>query len=257
MGIVRSIARTHGLISVVITGVCIGVSAWGLMASIVPMAESMLNEMADNYDVYIPEITIENGQASIRQEQPYFIDAFKDEKTVFAIDTRKGKFKEAINYLKDVQSGAVLSRDSIILKNGRQTRIVPLKEFPNITLNSTEIHLLISEYLPVVEHWVWGFVLIYFIFVKPIQILILSMIPYFGARSYSVDLTYGEALKVATFAMVPPVLLVLFLNLFSTWISGSFVLYFALYIGLLIFSVWELVKSNQSIRTPDTGIYSS
>jgi hypothetical protein len=83
------------------------------------------------------------------------------------------------------------------------------------------------------------------------------MVPYFGARSYSVDLSYGQALKVAAFAMAPPVLLDFVLGVGSLGITGSFVTYFAAYVGVLIFSVWDLVKSSREASFPTGGIYPS
>lgn len=255
MGIVRSITRTHGILSVFIVSVCVGVAAWGLMSAMVPRVESYLDVVENEYDTYLPEITIKNGHASIRQDQPYHIDAFSDEGLVFIIDTREGKMKEAINYLNDAKGGAVLTRDSLIMKNQRQIRIIPLDEFPDITLNGAEIRALIHEYFPMVVKWCWVAVVAYFLFMKPIQILLLSMIPFFGARSYSVDLTYGEALKITTFAMIPPVLLDVFLHRAGTGFFSSFVLYFVLYVGLLILCVWELVKRSRRVPVFDESIH--
>ena len=57
------------------------------------------------------------------------------------------------------------------------------------------------------------------------------------------------------FAMIPPVLLDVFLQGAGVGFVGSFVLYFAAYVGLLIFSVWELVKSFRSVSTVDDAIH--
>ena len=75
MGIVRSIARTNALISLFIVSVCVGIASWGFMSALVPQGESLLNQMADKYDAYFPEITIKDGHASIRLEQPYRIES--------------------------------------------------------------------------------------------------------------------------------------------------------------------------------------
>jgi len=246
MGIARLMVRTHGLVAALIVVVCIGVSSWGLMSALVPKAKQVLEGVAEQYDTYLPEIAIKNGHASVRVEQPFRLDALAKEGVFVAIDTREGKLKDALNYLKDAKTGLVLTRDSLVVKNENQIRILPLKDFPDMTVNSAEIRAVIEKYLPTMVQWVWVLVITYFLFAKPIQLLILGMIPYFGARSYSVDLTYGEALKISSLAMVPPVLLDVLLNLLGTSLAGSFVLYFAVYIGLLILSVWDLVKSARS-----------
>jgi hypothetical protein len=207
--------------------------------------------VAEQYDTYLPEITMKNGQASIRVEQPFRLDALAKEGVLVAIDTREGKLKEALQYLKDAKAGLVLTRDSLVVKNEKQIRVLPLKDFPDITVNSAEIRALIEKYLPMVVQWVWILVIAYFLFAKPTQLLILGMIPYFGARAYSVDLTYGEALKISSLAMVPPVLVDVLLYLSGMSLAGSFVLYFAVYIGFLILSVWDLVKSSRSAGSSD------
>ncbi len=249
--------RLHGLVAALIVTVCIGVSSWSLMSALVPEAKRVLNGIADQYDTYLPEITIKNGHASIRREQPFRFDELAQEGMMVVVDTREGKQKEALTYLKDAQTGLVLTRDSLVVKNQRQIRILPLKDLPDMTVNSAEIRAVIQQYLPMVVQWVWILVIAYFLFAKPIQLLILGMIPYFGARSYSVDLTFGGALKISSFAMIPPVLLDVFLNMARTSLAGSFILYFTLYVGLLILSVWELVKSARSADLHEDAIHPS
>ncbi|MDQ7781285.1 MAG: DUF1189 family protein [Desulfomonilaceae bacterium] len=257
MGTARSITRTHGLVAALIVAVCIGVSSWGLMSALVPKAEWILDQAVEQYDTYLPEITIRNGQASIRGEQPFRLEELEREGAFLVIDTREGKHQEALDYLKEAHTGLVLTRDSLIVKNQNQIKIVPLKDFPDITVNSEEIRAFVHAYLPMVVQWVWGLVIVYFMFAKSVQLLVLGMIPYFGARSYSVDLTYGEALKIASFAMVPVVILDVLLHLSGTSIAGSFVLYFSIYIGLLILSVWELVKSDRRAGPGDDALHPS
>lgn len=97
-------------------------------------------------------------------------------------------------------------------------------------------------------------VILFFIVVKPLQALIFALLPYFAARSYSVALTYGEGVKIAVVAMVPPVVLDLFLDLSGLNIPMSFILYFGLYIALLIFAVRDLVQGKTLPIGPSTSI---
>lgn len=249
--------RVHGLLAALIVTVCIGVSSWSVMSALAPKVDRLLNGIADQYDTYVPEITIKNGHASIRREQPFRFEEAAREGLIVVIDTREGKEKEAFTYLKDAKTGLVLTRDSLVVINQGQTRVFPLKDLPDITVNSAEIRAVIHRYLPMVVQWTWIPVITFFLFAKPIQLLVLGMIPYFGARSYSVDLGYGGALKVSSFAMIPPVLLDVFLRMAGTSLTGSFVLYFTLYVGLLILSVWELVKSSRSVGLYEDSIHPS
>lgn len=256
MGMTRSIAGSHAVISILILIACIAVSTLGLTRVVVPEVSSLLDEAAEKYDAFLPEITVRGGQASIKTEEPYYVElGTKD--VALVIDTREGGSKNALNYLRTVQTGAVLTRDSLITKNQHQIRVIPLQGLPDLTLNSGEIRYLIERYHPMLTRWIWTAIICYFCLSKPVQLLVLAMIPYFGARSYSVNLSYGQALKVSAFAMAPPVLLDFALGVGSLGITGSFVTYFAVYVGVLIFSVWDLVKSSREASFPTGGIHPS
>jgi hypothetical protein len=220
-----------------------------------PKAESLILQVADKYDAYLPEIVISNGTASIKREEPFFVDTFGEKDLVLVIDTRHNNVAKALDYLKEAKVGAVLTRDSVVTKSQNQIRVVPLKGIPDMTVNSTEIRSLAEEYMPVVAKWAWALVLSYFLFAKSFQILALALIPYFGARAYSVALTYGQALKIAAAAMVPPVLSDVLLGYCDLWITGSFVVYFGLYIGVLILAVGDLVRSARETEYAHNSIH--
>jgi hypothetical protein len=254
MGVTRSIAKTHVVVAILVLAGCIAVSSLAVTGVIVPSTEGFIREIAEKYDAYLPEIRIQNGKASIKGESPYSVDLGAKE-IVIVLDTREEGVKQALNYLKPAEAGAVLTRDSLVTKNQEQIRIIPLKNMPDVTLNSLEIQAMADRYLPSVTWWMWVAVICYFCFSKTIQLLLLGMIPYFGARSYSVALSYGEALKITAFAMVPPVLLGYAIGIDALGIIGSFVVYLAAYVGLLILAVWDLVKSEREITRP--GIHPS
>ncbi len=233
--------------------VCAGLSSWGLFSSFWPKVETVLELVADKYDAVLPEITIRGGKASIREEQPHFIDTGYKE-LVVVIDARENKQKDALDYLKDVSTGAVLSRDSVVTKSQGQIRIIPLKGIPDMVINSQSLKALLAQYLPMVTRLVVLAVILYFLLVKPLQAIILALLPYFAGRSYSIALTYGEAIKIAAVAMVPPVALDLFLSLSGIKIPMLFTIYFGLYFVLLILAVRDLVRSKPLPMGPSTSI---
>jgi hypothetical protein len=96
-------------------------------------------------------------------------------------------------------------------------------------------------------------IILYFLIVKPLQALIFCTVAH-AARSYSTELSYGEAIKLSTVAMVPPVTLDLFLDLSGIGIPMAFIIYFGLYIGLLILAVRDLVRSSPLPTGPSTSI---
>ncbi|MGO9569195.1 MAG: DUF1189 family protein [Desulfomonilaceae bacterium] len=253
MGTARSICKIPAIAVVLVLLVCAGLSAWGLFSWVWPKVETVLEYVVGTYDAVLPEITIRDGKATIREQQPHFIDT-GDKDLVVVVDTREDKQKEALDYLKDVSTGAVLARDSVVTKSQGQIRIIPLKGIPDLVLNSRNLRALFDEYLPTVTRIFILVVILYFLIVKPIQAIIFALLPYFVARSYSAALTYGEAIKLSALAMVPPVTLDLFLNLSGIRIPMSFIIYFGLYIALLILAVRDLVRSKPLPTGPLTSI---
>lgn len=232
--------------------VCAGLSTWGLMTTATKGVKYFVNEAVSKYDILFPEITIKEGQASIREKQPYFVDIFggkpKNKDLVLVIDTREGKEKEAMDYLKDAQSGAVLTRTTMIFKNQHKTQMVPLKGIRDIVINSATIKDLSTKFLPTLIQWAAIIIVFYFLLVKPAQALLLAMIPYFAARSYGADTTYGQSLKIAILAMPVPVVLDLVTDLLHVRVPFSFVLYFVLYIGVILLVTRDLVAAPPFAR---------
>ena len=256
MGVSRSIARTHAVLAILVLVGCIALSSFSLAQLVIPKVRSLLDVVATKYDAVLPQITIRDGKASTKGKEPYFADLGTKE-AVLAIDTKEGGAKRALDYLKEAQSGMVLTRKALVVKNQHQIRMIPLSKFPDVTLNSSEIRRLVDRYFPLATRWIWIAIIGYFCLSKPIQLLFLSLIPFFGAHSYSVELSYGQALKIGAFAMVPPVLLSAVLFAGQVKIFGSLVIYFAFYVGLLILSVWDLVKSSGDLSPPVQGIHPS
>jgi hypothetical protein len=253
MGTARSICKMPAIAVVLVLLVCAGLSAWGLFSWVSPKVETVLEYVVGTYDSVLPEITIRDGMASIREQQPHYIDT-GDKDLVVVVDTRENQQKDALDYLKEVSTGAVLTRDSVVTKSQGQIRIIPLKGMPDIVVNSRNLRSLLDEYLPLVKRLFILVVILYFLIVKPLQAIVFALLPHVVARSYSTALTYGEAIKLSAVAMVPPVTLDLFLDLSGIGIPMAFIIYFGLYIGLLILAVRDLVHSAPLPTGPSTSI---
>ena len=243
MGTARAICEIPAIAVVLVLLACAGLSAWGLFSWFWPKVETVLEHVAGAYDAVLPEIAVRGGKATIREQQPHFIDT-GDKDLVVVIDTRENKEKDALDYLKDVSTGAVLTRDSVVTKSQGQIRIIPLTGIPDLVVNSRNLKALLEEYLPTVTRLFILAGILYYLVVKPLQAMIFALLPYFVARSYSAALTYGEAIKLSALAMVPPVTLDLFLDLSGISIPMPFIIYFGLYIALLILAVRDFVRSK-------------
>ena len=254
MGITRSISKIHPIVVVLVILACVGVSTWALVTKVAPEAERLLALIVSKYDEYLPEITIQDGQAGIREEQPYYVEKLTDEEGAVVIDTREGKQDQALNYLKDYPNGAVLTRDTLVVKQPSQIRIIPLEDCPDLVFNSRNLKELGEQFLPLVIRIGTVAVALLYLFAKPLQILLMALIPYFGARWYSVSLTYGGAFKIAAFAMIPPVILDLLWGYSGILAPRTFVVYFGVYIILMILAAKDVISSAPAEPEPSFAI---
>jgi len=250
MRLTRSICGAPAAVIVLIVAACIGLSSWGLTTYIVPALGHFAETWAAKYDSLFPEITIRNGQASIREKQPYIVEGLGDKDTLVMVDTREGKDQEILDQLKKVSVAAILTRDNFVIKNQQEIRWFPLKDMPDMVVNSTHIQDFLREYLPKVNRLIVIAIVLYFLFAKPLQILLLALIPYLAARSYSVELSYGQALKLASVALVVPVGLEFALDMAGIHIPAQLALYFALYIALLWLAVRDLGQDGEISEGP-------
>lgn len=242
-GIAKSISSQSAVVAIAAVLICAAVSAFALVWVNAPKLEDFLNSAVQKYDVFLPEITFKDGHASIRENQPYFIDTGSGKDLAVVIDTRGGKETDALDYLKQADTGVVLTREGLVTKDRGTIRIISLKDMPDFVFNSRNLQDLLDRFLPTIIRYGTILVVIYFLFVKPLQVLLLSLIPYFGARAYSVPLTFGQAMRIASIALIPPVLMEALVELTGVSLPAAFIFYFGLYIVLLCLAVRDLVRN--------------
>jgi hypothetical protein len=253
MRLALSILRTPAIVVVLMVGLCVALSAYGFMSWGTPKVRSVIDQMVDQYDSYFPEITIVRGQASIKKPQPYYVDFGQGKNAPIIIDTREGFENEALGYLEKAREGFVLTRNSLVVKNKGQLRIVPLAEMPDFVLNADSLRALVERFVPTVIAVVAVLVVIYFLFAKSFQVLVLALIPFVWAKVGKVTLSYGQAVKISAFSMVPPVALMGLQDLFGAPAGGKLV-YFGLYLVLLIVLSAMVSRSLRSETEPYGGI---
>jgi hypothetical protein len=246
MGVTKSLVKIPAIVVVLSIGLCVGLSSLGIVWWAAPKARSLMDMAISRYDAYLPEITIQDGKASIKKPQPYYVDFGQKREPLVIVDTREGHDNGAFTYLKDVTTGFVLTRDTLVTKNGGQVRVIPLKEVRDLILNSKSLQSLADQYWPLFEKVSAGAAVTYFLFAKPFQILILALIPYAWARVARAALTYGQAFKIAALCMIPPVLVNLFQDVSGTQFSGRPWVYFAFYVVLLVLASLEYTRSSRT-----------
>jgi hypothetical protein len=258
MGISLLITRIHAIVIVLVILACVMMGTLGFMSWGTPKLKSALEQVVAHYDAYLPEITLERGRATIKKEQPYFVDIGQGRDTTIVIDTREGHAANGLNYLKEAREGVVLTRDSLIVKNQGETRILPLQNFPDVVISSEGLQALMDQYLDTALKLTAVFVAVYFLLAKPFQIFMLALIPFIWARFASVPATYGQSVKIAAICMIPPVLFSTVMDFTSFEVRAKALVYFAMYIGLLVVVSLDLMRSaRRSVPFSGTSIPSA
>jgi hypothetical protein len=241
MTITPAIIRTPTLAALGVIAVCAVFCTVGAYQYWTPKVDAVAAHIAKSYDDFMPEVTISNGKASIKKQQPYFVEQLEDEHVTVVIDTRENKLPEALGYLKNAETGVALTRETIVIKTSEGMRMIPLKGFPDMVLNSGLLLDIVDQYLPMVFRVAAVVAAIYFLIAKLVHALILALVPFLWARYSSASLTYRQAFKIASFAMIPPVMLDLFQYFSGTKVPAAFFVYFGLYLVLLVVAAREVV----------------
>lgn len=149
MGITHKVLRISGTLFLLLLALLIGVSAWNVIEHGTPKLMNLIDMVVSRYDNMFPEITIQNGIASIKESQPFYINT-GDPNLVVVIDTRENEENKYMDHLQKQPTGLVLTRNQIVIKNDDRIQTVPLKDIPDFVVNSKNLKTLVSSLEPTV-----------------------------------------------------------------------------------------------------------
>jgi hypothetical protein len=147
----------------------------------------------------VPEITITDGRASIKEPQPYFIREPDSNQILGVIDTT-GSIKSPA----DANAFFLLAKNSIIMKQSNyETRSYDLSQVESFSISGEgimEFLLKAKKYLVII---LYPLALISSYVYRIIQALIYAAIGLLFASTCKVTLSYGALLRLAVVAMTP------------------------------------------------------
>lgn len=247
MGFARSILGLSFKRVFLVLALCVVAETAAVLFGILPELEKFLRESAQKYDVYFPEIVIQNGQASIREKQPYFVHNFDEKDLILLIDTTITSYDQALKHLQDTGYGAVLTKTTIVSKDRGEVKIISLKDFPDMTLNSENILRAIDTYGPMIRRWGTIFLLFFFTLTKLTQACLFAFMPYFVARIFNRPLSYESAFKLASIGLVVPVGVNVFLTFLGSDFSTGIFAYYVIYLATLAFMMRDLLREENPV----------
>ncbi|MBM4327653.1 MAG: DUF1189 domain-containing protein [Deltaproteobacteria bacterium] len=242
MGFLRSLMRVHWALVVLVFFACAIAGAWVITHVTGHRVERILERVVSKYDSVVPEITIQGGQASINKDQPYFVNKDPGKGPLVIIDTRRETRKDAFELLKEYEEVALLTRTNFIFKSPDQTRVVSLSNVPDMVINSASLRAFKNRYFTLLVKVAAAALVVYFLFAKLLQALIMGLVPYLAAQAKGV--TFSQAFKIAILALIPPVTLDVIAILTGVPFGASLVAYFLIYGGLIAVATVALRKSE-------------
>ncbi|NOG60378.1 MAG: DUF1189 domain-containing protein [Proteobacteria bacterium] len=174
--------------------------------------KSYLDENAPGFLSQFPEITIIDGQASIKEMQPYYIDDPKTGQHIAVIDT-----KGTINSLEQTDAVILLTKTSVIFeKNQIETRSFDLSEVGDVVIDRA----LISSWVEATKSWfavfMYPFALAGSYLYRIIQMLIYAAIGLLFVSICKAELEYTQLLRLSVVAVTPSIIINTLL-----WMSGT------------------------------------
>jgi len=172
-------------------------------------------------------VNIEDGVASANVEQPFFIPIKEEENegldNFLVINTEEGvSLDEADSY----NSVLVLLKNKVIFQDDKETRTLSLDDFGNYTLTQEVFEKVVviaqSMLWPVfivVGILIFAGVTAFMVLSQMVVALVATLVVLVLSKVRKVSLSYGNAYKIALYALVPGLLLkVLLSSVFSIYI---------------------------------------
>lgn len=200
------------------------------------------NDSSD-YVSQLPTIKINKGRASADVEQPHFIIDPENQETIAIIDTTG-----QINSLDETDAKILVTEtDMFVKKNALETRSFTFRDLDDMQFDQEMAY----DILGVVQNFIGisMFLLILpFSFIYRIVLaLIYAAIGLLIASKYNSDRSYGELVRLSVVAMTPTIIIDSILGGFGVNIPYSWLLYFIITIGYLIFGVKASIEDDTNI----------
>ncbi len=234
MSLARPILSLSFWNTLCVIALCVVTELFATVLWVFPKMERGIIRLAEKYDAYLPEITIQGGQASIKEKQPYYIENLMRNGLVLVIDTTVSSYDDAKKYLKNASRGVVLTRSSILNKEGDEIKMFSLAQLPDMVINSDNITKAIESIRPIFKTWGLLFLAVFFMVSKLLQALTLAAIPFFAVRLYRQSMTFGEAFRITAISMTVPVGINLFLSFWELSIVNLVLAYYVTFIATIV-----------------------
>lgn len=193
----------------------------------------------------VPEITIYDGQVSIKEDQPYYITAPDSGEVLIIIDTT-GKIKS----LEETEAFCLLTKNKVITKkNEFQNDSYDLSTIKSFSVNSEQITGWAKFGGKFAAPVIYPFVLIGSYVYRIVQVLIYAAVGMLLASICKTKLSYAALIRLAVAAITPGIIVYTILALAGNAIP--FYWYLIAAMGYLFFAVKSVSGAQAQTQPTD------
>ncbi len=198
----------------------------------------------------VPEITITDGQVSIKEPQPYFIREPDSNQIIAVIDTTG-----SIESPADANAFFLLTNNSITTHSDFETRTIDLSQIESFTMDSATITRWMHTAKKFLVIILYPLALLSSYVFRIILALIFAAIGLLFASSCKVSLSYGALLRLAVVAMTPCIIIKTVFGLAGVQLPCTILLlYFLITLAYLYFGVYacsQTPPAEQVLQVPE------
>lgn len=207
-----------------------------------------LSTEAPKYVKQVPVITISQGNASIKEQAPYFINV-PEKNSPFAIIDPSGQ----ITSLDKTSALVLLTKSQLIIKNSSsQSRTFDLKEIDHLTIDQKVIYGWLETFNTLFPFILFPFILLYSFLFHVIQVLLSAGIGSLFVKRFQSDLAYKALIRLSAVSFTPAIILQTFHALLDIPFPYRAPISFLISLGYLYYAVGSnsetaLPKASRSI----------
>lgn len=198
----------------------------------------------------VPEISITDGEVSIKEPQPYSIKNPKGDKVLAIIDTT-GK----INSLEKNGPYCLLTKNALIIRKSEvETRTYSLSQIKNFVLTSDRLTTWIRIFKKVFVAAIYPIAVFSSFITRIIQALIYAAIGLLFASWCRITLTYKSLIRMAVVAVTPCIIIKTVIASAGVQLPWANLIYLLLALAYLFFGVKataEEITKQQEIQPPE------
>jgi hypothetical protein len=194
----------------------------------------------------IPQITIQDGNVSINEPEPYFLYDPETSEVIAIIDTT-GQY----NSLDNTKAYLLLTNNKLIGRESEtETRIYDLSQIDEFFLDQDSINNFFDIFKTYFPFVFYVFAVIFSFVFRLVLVLIYGAIGFLFCKIANVKLTYQTLIRLAVIASTPVIILDTVLEVSNINIPFFWLISFAIAMCYLYFGV----RSNKAQLTPRSAL---